>query len=268
MQQYKDILNIILAEGDEVPSRAGPVKRISHEFFMCDLRDGFPLLTGRQMHTKGIIAELICFLRGYTNIDEYTKRGCNFWTANLEEINAKNGTPANKDLGPIYAKQLRDFNGVDQLRKVIDEAKVNPMSRRLLVSYWNPEDMEKAALPCCHYAWQISVVGKYLDLIFHMRSVDCALGMPTDIAHYALLAHLIANELGLEARNLTGTFADCHIYMQNKDGVEAYLSRQLFKKPTLKLNCLPGMPVEKFDIGMVEFENYMHGSAIKMDMAV
>jgi thymidylate synthase len=264
MQNYKDILNTILTEGDAMSSRAGNVTRISHEFIFHDLRDGFPLISGRQMFVKGIIGELICFLRGYTNIDEYKKRGCNFWDANLEDWNNKNGTPNNKDLGPIYAKQLRNFNGVDQLRSVIEEAKINPTSRRLLVNYWNPAEMNEAVLPCCHYSWQISVVGDYLDLIFNMRSVDCALGMPSDLVHYGLLAHLIGNEIGKTPRHLTGVFADCHIYDANLDGVKEYLTRPTFKKPTLKLNCPQGMPVEEFEVGMVEFEGYQHAGPINM----
>lgn len=264
MYGYKDILSVILAEGEWVESRAGKAKRISHEFMLTDLRDGFPLITSRQFFYKGMEGELACFVKGHTNIDEFEKRGCNFWRANLDDWNAKRGTPNNKDLGKIYGYQLRNFNGVDQLRKVIDEAKTNPQSRRLLVSYWNPPEMDDMVLPSCHYSWQISVVGGHLDLIFNMRSCDMALGFPTDLASYALLAHLIANELGLTARFLTAVIADAHIYERNIPGVEHYIDRKVYPRPKMKLLCPKGMPVEDFDVGMVEFTNYAHGGPINM----
>lgn len=264
MHAYKDILGIILAEGEWVESRAGRAKRISHEFFMTDLRDGFPMITSRQFFHKGMVGELACFVRGFTDIFDFRVRGCNFWDANLNDWNAKRDTPDNTNLGPIYGKQLRDFNGIDQLRKVIDEAKANPQSRRLLVSYWNPAELEKMALPSCHYSWQISIVGEHLDLIFNMRSCDMALGFPTDITSYALLAHLIANELGLTPRFLTAVIADAHIYEQNIPAVEQYIDRPVFPKPRLELRCPKGMPVEDFDVGMVEFKDYLHGSPINM----
>jgi thymidylate synthase len=264
MLNYNDALIEIIKDGDEVPSRAGPVLRLSHQFLTFDLRDGFPLLTGRKAFYKGMLAELECFVKGFTNIDEYTSRGCNFWTANLEDWNNKRGTPGNKNLGHIYPYQLRHFNGVDQLRTVINTAKADPTSRRLLVSYWNPADLDKGCLPPCHYSWQLSIVNGYLDLMFTMRSCDMALGFPTDLGHYAGLNHLIANELGLRPRFVSASIADAHIYKQNLDGVKEYLTRQQHPLPQIELNAPAGMPVEQFDASKVVFINYQHESAIDM----
>ena len=263
MQSYKALLKTVLTDGRPAKSRAGYVVRLSHVFWSHDMQLGFPLLTARKMFTKGIIGELVCFVKGLTDISEYTARGCNFWTANLNDMNRRNNTPNNTDLGPIYAKQLRNFNGVDQLRTVLAEAKSNPESRRLLVNYWNPAEMSQTALPCCHYAWQISVVdNKYLDLIFHMRSVDCALGLPTDIAHYGLLMSLIANELDLIPRQLSCSLADSHIYDINRQGVDEYLHAPEYTLPTLKLTLAKGAPVESAEVDSFIFENYNHGPAI------
>lgn len=265
MHSYKLLLQNTLLHGTPADSRAGAVLRSSHLFWTHDLRLGFPLLTARKMFTKGIIGELVCFVKGYTDISEYTKRGCNFWTANLEDMNRRNGTPDNTDLGPIYAKQLRNFNGVDQLRKVLNNARDDSTSRRLLVNYWNPAEMDKTALPCCHYAWQISIVdNKYLDLIFHMRSVDLALGLPTDIAHYGLLAHLLANELFLTPRQLSCSLADAHIYGNNLPGVTEYLEAPDKPLPTLTVTLPPGAFSECAEVDSFVFENYNPGPAINM----
>lgn len=266
MRQYSDILSMILADGELVETRAGLVKRLSHEFFMTDLRNGFPAITGRKLFWQPMAAELACFVKGYTDILEFRKRGCKIWDKDLARHNIANNTPLNTDLGRIYGSLWRDFQGVDQLRAVINEAKVNPASRRLLVTAWDPSITKDQVLPPCHYAFQLSVVNGHLDLIFSMRSVDMAVGFPFDIASYGLLTHLIANELGLTPRYLTASLADAHIYLANAEGVEEYLSRQLFAAPTLQLNILAGTPVEDFEPANAKLINYVHGSPIQFEM--
>lgn len=264
MRSYKDILGTTLSDGDIVNSRAGAVTRISHEFWTHDLRYGFPAITSRKLAFKSMAGELACFLKGYTDISEFHARNCKIWDKNLADHNKMFGCEANTDLGPIYGAQWRNFGGVDQLREVIGEAKANPASRRLLVSAWNPGQMDQMVLPPCHYAFQLSIVKGHLDLMFHMRSVDLALGFPFDVASYALLTHLIANELGLIPRWLTGTFGDAHIYHQNIEGVLEYVSRPAHKLPDLQLHCPKGMRVEEFEPSMADLINYNYELAIDM----
>lgn len=266
MQAYNDILNGIIRDGDSVDSRAGPVLRLSHEFFMHDLRNGFPAITGRKLAFNAMAAELACFVKGLRDVQDFKDRGCNIWDKDLARFNAEQNMPGNTDLGPVYGVQWRNFGGVDQLRQVIDTAKTDPGSRRLLVSAWNPPEIKDMVLPPCHVMFQISIVNQHLDLIFYMRSVDMALGFPFDIASYGLLTHLIANELGLTPRWLTAVLADCHLYKANLAGIEAYLKAKTFPLPQLVLDVLPGMPVEQFEPGMAALSNYSHSPAIKMEM--
>jgi thymidylate synthase len=267
MQSYKDIVSIVMAEGEDVDTRLGKARRISHEFITMDLRLGFPLLTARKMHVKGIAAELACFLRGHTDIREFESRGCNYWRKDLNRYNEKHNTPNNNNLGRIYGAQYRNWNHhIDQLRNVLAEAKTDPGSRRLVVTLWNPSEIHQMTVPPCYTSWQISIVGDFIDLCWTQRSVDLALGAPSDIASMALLTHLIGNELGKTPRRLTGFFVDGHIYHANFEGVEQYLSQQSHKLPVLTLAMKPGAQVETFEPEMMKLTNYIHGPFFKMEM--
>jgi thymidylate synthase len=262
--------------GDVKESRAGNVMSVSHVTWSHDMREGFPAITGRKLAFKTMAAELECFVKGLSRIYEFQSRGCHIWDANLADFNARTGRPDNKDLGPIYGVLWRGLTDKapsipDQLVELLAEAKANPQSRRLLVTAWAPgvsNDASLVALPPCHLLWQISIVGPWLDLCFYMRSVDLALGLPFDIASYALLQSLIAHELGYKPRTLTAFLADAHIYTQNLPGVTEYLTRNVFTLPTLNLGTAPGSKVIDFSYKDVSLSGYTCGDAIKMDMAV
>lgn len=269
MKNYKDLLRKVIHEGIPMPSRAGDVLRLSHEMLSWDLRDGFPAITSRKLHTQAMLGELACFVKGLTNIQEFKIRGCNIWDANLADYNAKNNCPDNTDLGRIYGALWRDLGSVDQLRSVIDGFKKDPYNRRLVVSAWYPADFDKAVLPPCHYSFQISAPdNEHIDLIFNMRSCDLALGAPFDIASYAVLLHLIANEVKRIPRKLTAVFADAHIYVANLEGVQKYVNRPHHELPMLGLNMPRGASVETFEPHLACLIGYISESHIPMEMAI
>lgn len=272
MIAYQNLVKQILAEGARKGDRTG-VGTVSKFGMMLehDLASGFPALTTKKLAFKTMAAELACFVKGHTDVREFHKRGCHIWDANLEAY-LKTHPPVDEadcfGLGPIYGKQWRDFDGVDQMRNVINEAKVNPTSRRLVVSAWNPSEMWAMVLPPCHYAWQLAINEGKLDLVFVMRSVDVMLGLPFDLASYALLAHLIANELGLKPGRVVGQLGDTHIYNSHLQGAYQTLERIPYALPKLVLHCAPGMPVDQFEPRMVSLIDYQFHPAIKLDMAV
>lgn len=269
MKTYKELLLKLINKGTIAESRAGKVIKLSHELISFDLKEGFPAITARKFHFKPMAAELACFVKGITDNEEFKQRGCNIWTANLDDFNQRNGTPDNTDLGPIYGAQWRDFYSKDQMRDVIDRVKRDPFDRRLVVSAWNPMQLDQMALPPCHIMWQLnSVDGKRLDLIFYMRSVDMALGFPFDIASYALLLHLICHETGYWPGKVTAVLADVHIYKQNLEGVMEYLAADTHPLPRLLLEMPLGAKVEDFEPRHAELMNYKHGPNVKMEMAV
>jgi thymidylate synthase len=273
MKTYQALISEILAKGVHGDDRTG-TGTVSRFGMMLehDMADGFPALTTKKLAFKTMAGELACFVKGLTDVREFHKRGCHIWDANLAAYLAKHPPidPEDQyDLGPIYGKQWRSFDGVDQMRQVITEARVNPTSRRLVVSAWNPAAMGAMVLPPCHYAWQMKVRDyKYLDLVFVMRSVDVMIGLPFDLASYALLQCLIANELKLVPGRLIGQFGDAHVYNNHLKGAYQTLEREPFELPDLLLHCEPGMPVEQFEPEMAELIGYQHHPAIKMEMSV
>lgn len=273
---YQDLLNRVLNFGETRTDRTG-VGTISifGAMFVHDLTTGFPAVTVKALPFKVMAAELACFVKGLTDIREFQKRGCHIWDENWADFVARSGiaetSPDYYDLGPIYGAQWRNFNGmhVDQLRRVLAEAKNRPDSRRLLVTSWNPLELDESALPPCHTHWQISVrESQYLDMAFYMRSVDLCLGFPFDIASYALFCHLIANELGLIPRKLICYMADAHIYTNHIDGALTMVERAPKPLPRLELLCCAGMPVEEFEPEMAVLSGYDPHPAIKLKMAV
>lgn len=224
-RSYIDLLRCVVLAGSVRNDRTGVGTRaifasqISHNW-----NDGFPLITHRVLNHRPACAEMACFIRGHTEIEDFENMGCKWWRQNLEDFNKRNNCPNNTNLGPIYGSKWRDFHGIDQLIWLLAEAKNNPHSRRLLVSSWDPSDQAEAVLPPCHYSWQIFIEDGWLDMTFAMRSVDVVLGMPSDFVAYAFLQLAICRHLGLEPRELTGTFADTHVYLNHLDGVETMLN--------------------------------------------
>jgi thymidylate synthase len=272
MQQYLDLLQHILATGVEKEDRTGTGTKSCFGYQMrFDLQKGFPLVTTKKLHLKSIIYELLWFLKGETNISYLTQNGVRIWDEWADE---------NGELGPVYGKQWRSWQGkdgktVDQISDLIKQIKTNPDSRRLIVSAWNVADLPKMALMPCHTIFQFYVSpapkegrGKAkLSCQLYQRSADVFLGVPFNIASYALLTIMIAQVCDLEPGEFIHTFGDVHIYNNHLEQVNLQLSRIPFHLPKMKLN-----PAVKniFDFKFEDFtlENYQSHPAIKAPVAV
>ena len=233
MQQYLNLLNRILTEGTQKGDRTGTgtLSIFGHQM-RFDLRDGFPLLTTKKLHLKSIIYELLWFLRGDTNVRYLQEHGVRIWNEWADE---------NGELGPVYGHQWRswpDYNGgtIDQIKNVVDMIKHNPDSRRMLVTAWNPAEVEDMALPPCHCLFQFYVAEGRLSLQLYQRSADSFLGVPFNIASYALLLQMIAQVTGLEAGEFIHTTGDTHLYLNHLEQAKLQLTREPRTLPKMKIN--------------------------------
>ena len=233
MKQYLDILNRILTEGTQKGDRTGTgTISIFGTQSRYNLEDGFPLLTTKKLHLKSIIYELLWFLKGDTNVKYLQEHGVRIWNEWADE---------NGELGPVYGHQWRswpDYNGgvIDQIQYVVDQLKNNPNSRRMIVSAWNVAEVNKMALPPCHTIFQFYVAGDRLSLQLYQRSADTFLGVPFNIASYALLLMMVAHVTGLEPGEFVHTFGDAHIYRNHFDQIREQLSRNPRPLPRMLLN--------------------------------
>ncbi len=233
MQQYLNLLNRILTEGIQKGDRTGTgtLSIFGHQM-RFDLRDGFPLLTTKKLHLKSIIYELLWFLRGDTNVHYLQEHGVRIWNEWADE---------NGELGPVYGHQWRswpDYKGgtIDQIKNVVDMIKHNPDSRRMLVTAWNPAEVEDMALPPCHCLFQFYVADGRLSLQLYQRSADSFLGVPFNIASYALLLQMIAQVTGLEAGEFIHTTGDTHLYLNHLEQAKLQLTREPRPLPKMKIN--------------------------------
>jgi thymidylate synthase len=264
MQQYLDLLQYILDNGVEKSDRTGTGTKSCFGYQVrFDLQLGFPLVTTKKLHLKSIIYELLWFLKGETNVAYLKEHGVSIWNEWANE---------NGELGPVYGKQWRSWEGadgkiVDQVTDVIKQIKANPDSRRLIVSAWNVADLPKMALMPCHALFQFYVADGKLSCQLYQRSADVFLGVPFNIASYALLTMMIAQVCDLEPGEFIHTFGDVHIYNNHIEQVNLQLSRKPLPLPTMKLN-----PSVKniFDFTFEDFtlENYQSHPAIKAPVAV
>ena len=264
MRQYLDLLQDIMDHGVVRSDRTGTgTKSIFGHQMRFNLQEGFPLLTTKKVHLRSIIHELLWFISGDTNISYLHDNKVTIW----DEWADGNG-----DLGPVYGKQWRswqtpDGRSIDQLSEVIETIKKNPNSRRMIVCAWNPSDVDKMALPPCHCFFQFYVAGGKLSCQLYQRSADTFLGVPFNIASYALLTMMIAQVCGLEPGEFVHTTGDTHIYLNHFDQVREQLSREPRPLPTMKLN-----PDVKsiFDFKYEDFElvGYDPWPAIKAPVAV
>ena len=264
MQQYLDLLQYILDNGVEKSDRTGTGTKSCFGYQMrFDLQLGFPLVTTKKLHLKSIIYELLWFLKGETNIAYLKEHGVSIWNEWANE---------NGELGPVYGKQWRSWEGadgkiVDQVTDLIKQIKANPDSRRLIISAWNVADLPKMALMPCHTLFQFYVADGKLSCQLYQRSADVFLGVPFNIASYALLTMMIAQVCDLEPGEFIHTFGDVHIYNNHIEQVNLQLSRKPLPLPTMKLN-----PSVKniFDFTFEDFtlENYQSHPAIKAPIAV
>ena len=301
MQQYLDLVRHIRDHGVKKEDRTGTgtVSIFGHQM-RFDLAHGFPLVTSKKVHLKSILHELLWFIRGDTNIRYLVENGVGIWNdwpyqnwlretgqdtslemyspewrAVMKEFIEKIKTDSDfaaryGDLGPVYGKQWRNFGGVDQLTQLIEDIKSNPDSRRLIVSAWNPQDipvMVKSGLPPCHSLFQFYVVDGKLSCQLYQRSADVFLGVPFNIASYAILTMMIAQVSGLGLGDFVHTFGDAHLYLNHMDQVEEQLSRSTFDLPTMKINS---QVTSLFDFVFDDFElqNYQSHGPIAAPVAV
>ncbi len=264
MQQYHDLLRHILTHGTRKTDRTGTGTISVFGYQMrFNLQDGFPLVTTKKVHTKSIIHELLWFLKGDTNIKYLKDNGVSIWDEWAD---------ADGNLGPVYGKQWRSWEApdgrvIDQLQDVLKQLKNNPDSRRIIVSAWNPADLPKMALSPCHALFQFYVADNKLSCQLYQRSADVFLGVPFNIASYALLTMMIAQECGFEYGDFVWTGGDTHIYLNHLEQVELQLSREPRALPVMKLN--PDIK-SVFDFTFEDFtlENYNPWPAIKAPVAV
>jgi thymidylate synthase len=233
MKQYLDLLNRILTEGAKKTDRTGTgTLSVFGNQMRFNLKDGFPLLTTKKLHLKSIIYELLWFLQGDTNIGYLKEHGVSIWDEWADE---------NGDLGPVYGHQWRswpDYNGgtIDQISNVVEQIKHTPDSRRMIVSAWNVAEVDKMALPPCHTMFQFYVADGRLSLQLYQRSADTFLGVPFNIASYALLLQMVAQVTGLEAGDFIHTTGDTHLYLNHLDQARLQLTRTPRPLPKMKLN--------------------------------
>ncbi|MDR0790091.1 MAG: thymidylate synthase [Bacteroidales bacterium] len=264
MKQYLDLLQKVLDEGNSKQDRTGTgTKSIFGYQMRFDLSEGFPLLTTKKLHTRSIFYELLWFLRGETNVDYLHKNNVSIWDEWADERG---------ELGPVYGKQWRswltsDGRTIDQISDVIKEIKQNPNSRRLLVNAWNVGEIERMALPPCHILFQFYVSQGRLSCQLYQRSADIFLGVPFNIASYALLTFMIAQVCDLSVGDFVHTLGDSHLYNNHIDQAKEQLSRTPFALPQLKLNpSVKDIFDFKYeDIEVVDYQSHPH---IKAPVAV
>ncbi|MBU3580911.1 thymidylate synthase [Polynucleobacter sp. AP-Capit-er-40B-B4] len=264
MRQYHDLMKEVLAKGVQKSDRTGTgtVSVFGHQM-RFNLADGFPMVTTKKLHLKSIIYELLWFLKGSTNNNWLKERGVSIWN----EWAAPDG-----DLGPIYGYQWRSWpapNGqhIDQISEVVETIKKNPDSRRIIVSAWNVADIPRMALAPCHAFFQFYVADGKLSCQLYQRSADIFLGVPFNIASYALLTHMMAQQCNLEVGDFIWTGGDCHLYSNHLEQVELQLSRDFFQLPKLNILRKPDsiFDYEFEDFEIVGYESHPH---IKAPVAI
>ncbi|MEA3052971.1 MAG: thymidylate synthase [Sphingomonadales bacterium] len=252
MQPYLQLISRILDEGVSREDRTGTgtLSVFGHQI-RFDLSQGFPLVTTKKLHLRSIFIELLWFLRGDTNIAWLKENKVSIWDEWADEKG---------DLGPVYGKQWRDWEGpdgrhFDQLQTLLDTINANPGSRRQIVSAWNPADVDRMALPPCHLLFQTYVAKGRLSLQLYQRSCDVFLGVPFNIASYALLTHILAQQAGLEPGDFVWTGGDCHLYSNHLDQARLQLAREPRPLPTLTITRRPP-GIDQYEYGDFEISGY------------
>lgn len=288
MKEYLRVLKEVLEDGSVQEDRTG-VGTVS-KFGMqsrYDLRDGFPMVTTKKIFFKAVAHEIIWFISGSTNIKYLVDNGVRIWNewpyASFQKSKEYNNETLEQfvemiktnddfaakwgELGPVYGKQWRNFGGFDQLKNVINQIKTNPHSRRLIVSSWNPTEIEDMLLPPCHSLYQFKVDDNFLDLQLYQRSADLFLGVPFNIASYALLLTMVAQECGLTPRFFVHTLGDAHIYNNLMDQVKLQLTREPMKLCKIEIN-MEGKSVFDVKYEDIKLIDYASHPAIKGAVAV
>jgi len=288
MRTYLDIIKKILEQGVEKEDRTGTgTIAVAGVMFEHDMSDGFPLLTTKSVPLRLVASELEFFIKGITDKNWLRERNNHIWDEWCSPDKVKYGHDEEtkkkmmkeRELGPIYGWQWRNFGaeyktwdkppegkGIDQLKNVVNKLKTDPTDRRMIVSAWNPVDFHRMALPPCHYCFQVTVMNNKLNLMWNQRSVDTALGLPFNIASYALLLHLLAKESNFEEGRLVGFLGDTHIYKNHIEGLKKQVKREPYSLPTIKTENFKSIFDWNYKDSKVE--NYKHHPRIKFKIAV
>ena len=287
MKAYIDLLRLILEKGDDKEDRTniGTISSFGHQLEF-DLEEGFPAVTTKSLAWKGVVSELLWFLEGsdderrlaeirfQKNREELTdlNKFSTIWTDNAENQGKALGYDNNqtkKILGPVYGVQWRNWTGIDQIKKLLTNIKENPNSRRHILSAWNVGELDKMALPPCHVMSQFYINGKEISCHMYQRSADMFLGVPFNIASYALLLSIFAKILGLKPRRFIHSFGDAHIYKNSIEQVKEQISRSPKPLPTLKIPNIKSLDdLKKYGVNDFILDGYEHHPPIKAKMAI
>ena len=272
--EYKGLLSEILNTGSDKEDRTGTgTKSLFGRTIKHDMSLGFPILTGKRVSFNAARTELLWILQGRTDLKYLEDNGVKYWRPDYERSGRTDET-----LGPVYGKQWRDFNGVDQLVNLVNAIRINPHSRRMLVSAWNPADMDDMVLPPCHYGFQIYINNGVMDLMWQQRSVDVFLGLPYDISMYGLLLEMLAKGSNLIPGQLIGQLGDCHLYNNHLEQAREYRERPKRALPKLELDSGIYKPYYAIGLGRniihipekneIKLINYNPLPAIKAELSV
>ena len=230
-REYRKLMYDILAMGKDKSDRTGTgTKSVFGRTIQHDMSEGFPMLTSKKVSFNAARTELLWILNGRTDLKYLEDNGVKYWRPDYERSGRTDET-----LGPVYGKQWRDFNGVDQLYNLVDAIRNNPDSRRLMVSAWNVSELNEMVLPPCHYGFQVYINDGVMDLMWQQRSADVFLGLPYDIAMYGLLLEMLAKGADLKPGRLIGQLGDCHLYNNHLDQAKEFLDRPIRATPQLEL---------------------------------
>jgi len=267
-EEYLELVNHVMSVGAKRKTRAGPTRQVFGAAFVVEsLRDNeFPILTSRKIFWKPVLGELAAFLRGATDLATFKKFGCNYWDANAEAwFDNKDMPPEDYDVGNIYGAKWRCFNGIDQIQELVLGIKANPLSRRHLITAYDPEETYQC-LPPCHLMAQFNVDNDgYLDCTVYMRSVDLCLGLPSDIILYATLLLLVAQETSYKPGTLIFMLGDTHIYENHVEIFKYQLAGPSFKLPTWELYT--EATLDNFEPSHLNLVNYTHGEKLEYPFA-
>ncbi len=263
--EYRGLLAGVLYSGKAKEDRTGTgTKSVFGRTIKHDMSLGFPLLTTKKIYFKHAVTELLWILQGRTDIHYLQSNGVSYWDADYNRSGRTDGT-----LGPIYGKQLRNFNGIDQLKRILIQIKEEPSSRRIMASLWNPNDMDDMVLPPCHYGFQIYINDGKINLMWQQRSVDVFLGLPYDIAMYGLLLKLLAKGNGYKEGQLIASLGDCHLYSNHIEQAKQQLNNDFRELPNVDVSL--GLTVEQGPrefiviptLDMIKIKNYNPHPPIK-----
>ena len=266
--EYKNLMDEILNRGMDKPDRTGTgTKSVFGRTIKHDMSLGFPILTSKKISFNAARTELLWILQGRTDLKYLEDNGVKYWRPDYERSGRTDET-----LGPVYGKQWRDFNGVDQLNNLVYSINTNAHSRRLIVSAWAPHELDDMALPPCHYAFQVNINNGVMDLMWQQRSADVFLGLPYDITMYGLLLEMLAKGAGLKTGQLIGQLGDCHLYNNHLEQAKTFLKRPKRALPSLMLDS--GIYLNEFknclipNADQIRLINYNPLPAIKAALSV